>query len=453
MPVYDTNAHFYDEQLRRYLLQFIRLFGGLHIQTGKGKDGTRQFRKVPTRLADMNRQVAAIISNNSENTIKAAPFMVAYISAMQPDRSRTLNPTFQESLQVVEKAVDPQTNAYVDRPGKRTSVSRMMPAPYVLTCNVDIITTNTDNKFQLLEQILSTFNPSIEIQSNTSPIDWTSLTVVELSDITYSSRGIPLGTDPAIDVATLVFTMPIWISPPVKVSRQILINNIISDLHNMPDEDISGYYDYFGDVQHISQHIYNPVNNSIRVDGTHVKLVGNYTGEEIETNQLYDWQELFRTYGSEIGDGISRVVLRQASDVEDSSSDVVVYISKVNGEPNKVTYTIDTGTLPANDYTVNASIDPTATDPTTLNPSTNDRYLILDNIHNRLATNWGVTANQNDIIQWNGSQWVVLFNSQSTTGTRYLRNNYSSRQFKWNGKEWLDTVQGFYSPGYWRVIT
>ena len=109
--------------------------------------------------------------------------------------------------------------------------------------------------------------------------------------------------------------------------------------------------------------------------------------------------------------------------------------------------------MPANDYTVNASIDPTATDPTTLNPSTNDRYLILDNIHNRLATNWGVTANQNDIIQWNGSQWVVLFNSQSTTGTRYLRNNYSSRQFKWNGKEWLDTVQGFYSPGYWRVIT
>ena len=453
MPVYDTNAHFYDEQLRRYLLQFIRLFGGLHIQTGKGKDGTRQFRKVPTRLADMNRQVAAIISNNSENTIKAAPFMVAYISAMQPDRSRTLNPTFQESLQIVEKAVDPQTNAYIDRPGKRTSVSRMMPAPYVLTCNVDIITTNTDNKFQLLEQILSTFNPSIEIQSNTSPIDWTSLTVVELSDITYSSRGIPLGTDPAIDVATLVFTMPIWISPPVKVSRQILINNIISDLHNMPDEDISGYYDYFGDVQHISQHIYNPVNNSIRVDGTHIKLVGNYTGEEIETNQLYDWQELFRTYGSEIGDGISRVVLRQASDVEDTSSDVVVYISKVDGEPNKVTYTIDTGTLPANDYTVNASIDPTVTDPTTLNPSTNDRYLILDNIHNRLATKWGVTANQNDIIQWNGSQWVVLFNSQSTTETRYLRNNYSSRQFKWNGKEWLDTVQGFYSPGYWRVIT
>ena len=419
-----------------------------------GKDGTRQFRKVPCRLADMNRQVASIISNNSENTIKAAPFMVAYISAMQPDRSRTLNPTFQENLQIVEKEIDPQTNAYIDRPGKRTSVNRLMPAPYVLTCNIDIITTNTDNKFQLLEQILSTFNPSIEIQSNTSPIDWTSLTVVELSDITYSSRGIPLGTDPAIDVATLVFTMPIWISPPVKVSRQVLINNIISDIHNMPDEDISGYYDYFGDVQFISQHIYNPINNSISVDSTHIKLTGQYTADNLTETELFDWTELFKSYGSEIANGISRLILRQASDVEDSTSDVVVYINTTN-DVNKVTYTIDTGTLPANDFTITGAIDPTVTDPTTLNPSTGDKYLILDNIHNRLATpaKWGVTANKNDIIQYNGSQWVVLFDSQSTSSRKYLRNDFSGRQFKWDGKEWLDTVQGFYAPGYWRVIT
>lgn len=452
MPVYDTNAHFYDEQLRRYLLQFLRLFGGLHVQTGKGKDGTRQFRKVPTRLADMNRQVASIISNNSENTIKAAPFMVAYISAMQPDRSRTLNPTFQESVQIVEKEIDPTTNAYIDRPGKRTSVSRLMPAPYVLTCNIDVITTNTDNKFQILEQILSTFNPAIEVQSNTSPIDWTSLTVVELSDITYSSRGIPLGTDPAIDVATLVFTMPIWISPPVKVSRQVLINNIISDIHNMPDEDISGYYDYFGDIQHLSQHIYNPINNSIVVDSTHIKLTGQYTADNLTDTEIYDWTDLFKTYGSEIANGISRLILRRASDVEDSTSDVVVYINTTN-EINKVTYTIDTGTLPANDYTVNATIDPTSTDPATLNNTVGDKYLILDNIHNRLATTWGVTANKNDIIQWNGSSWVVLFDSQSTSNIKYLRNSFSGRQFKWNGTDWLDTVQGTYGPGYWRVIT
>ena len=79
--------------------------------------------------------------------------------------------------------------------------------------------------------------------------------------------------------------------------------------------------------------------------------------------------------------------------------------------------------------------------------------MILDNIHNRLATKWGVTANMNDIIQWNGSNWVVLFDSKSTSDIKYLRNNFSGRQFKWNGKEWLDTVQGFYGPGYWRVIT
>ena len=54
-------------------------------------------------------------------------------------------------------------------------------------------------------------------------------------------------------------------------------------------------------------------------------------------------------------------------------------------------------------------------------------------------------------MEW--SNWVVLFDSKSTSDIKYLRNNFSGRQFKWNGKEWLDTVQGFYGPGYWRVIT
>ena len=52
-------------------------------------------------------------------------------------------------------------------------------------------TSNTDQKLQLLEQILVLFNPALEIQQNDNPVDWTTITTVELTDIQWTSRSIP----------------------------------------------------------------------------------------------------------------------------------------------------------------------------------------------------------------------------------------------------------------------
>ena len=47
------------------------------------------------------------------------------------------------------------------------------------------------------------FNPSLEIQTTDNYIDWTSLSVVNLEGITFSSRTIPTGTESDIDIATI----------------------------------------------------------------------------------------------------------------------------------------------------------------------------------------------------------------------------------------------------------
>ena len=59
--------------------------------------------------------------------------------------------------------------------GNLYSTDRYMPVPYNLTMQVDIWSGNTDQKLQLLEQILILFNPSIQLQQNTNPLDWTSV--------------------------------------------------------------------------------------------------------------------------------------------------------------------------------------------------------------------------------------------------------------------------------------
>ena len=83
---------------------------------------------------------------------------------------------------------------------------------------------------QIIEQIAILFNPSLEIQSTDNYIDWTSLSLIQLTDVTWSSRTVPLGAEEPIDVATLTFEIPIWISPPAKIKRLGVIQKIINSI-------------------------------------------------------------------------------------------------------------------------------------------------------------------------------------------------------------------------------
>ena len=49
--------HFYDNQIRRYILQFVRMFSGFTVKTGrKMNDGTTDYYiRVPSRYGDVSR--------------------------------------------------------------------------------------------------------------------------------------------------------------------------------------------------------------------------------------------------------------------------------------------------------------------------------------------------------------------------------------------------------------
>ena len=76
------------------------------------------------------------------------------------------------------------------------------------------------------------FNPSLEIQTTDNYVDWTSLSVVEIENVNFSSRSIPVGTESEIDIATLGFRTPIYISPPAKVKKLGVITSIIMSIFN-----------------------------------------------------------------------------------------------------------------------------------------------------------------------------------------------------------------------------
>ena len=66
---------------------------------------------------------------------------------------------------------------------------------------------------------------------------------------------------------------------------------------------------------------------------------------------------------------------------------------------------------------------------------------------------WGanIVAYPNDVIEFNGISWKVIFDSRNATGHNYLVNNSNNTQYTFDGVNWSYTYYGTYAPGYWRV--
>ena len=221
---------FYDEQIRRYLLQFTRIFALFQYQSGVDLNGEPILRRVPARYASRDRMVGHILRNNSENVVLSTPFITVWVSNMAIARDRTQSPNFVSTLQVSERKIDPITNQYTGEIGDMYTVQRFMPVPYDLTMQVDIWTTNMEQKLQLLEQIGVLFNPAMDIQSSVNPIDWTALTYTEVTDVNWDSRTIPIGVDSDISISGFTHKLPIWINPPAKLKKQTVIETIITSI-------------------------------------------------------------------------------------------------------------------------------------------------------------------------------------------------------------------------------
>ena len=229
--------YFYDKQFRRYIQQFIRIFAGFQYVKGYTEQGEPVYHTTPVRYGDISRMAAHIQRENSENTLSTVPFISCYVTDLQPDVNKRVFPQFEEKMTVIEKEYNTTTNSYQNKQGSVYTVERHMPVPYTLRMQTDIWTSNTDQKMQLLEQILVLFNPSLNIHTTNNPLDWSSLSVVELVNTQWTNRGIPSGVDDIIDISTLTFELPILINPPAKVNKSSMIHTIITNLHEVATGD------------------------------------------------------------------------------------------------------------------------------------------------------------------------------------------------------------------------
>ena len=447
---------YYSGQIRRFLIQFIRMMSGFQVQLSKNSLGVAAYQQVPIIYGDSSRQVAQIIRGNSENTLSTVPAMSVYINSLNYDRARMLNPTHVSKIQLQERHYNQDTNEWSESRGDSFMVERLMPAPYKLGLKLDIWTSNTEQKLMLVEQIVTLFNPDCEIQNTDNYVDWTSLSTVFINDTNWTSRNVPMGADDSIDVATITFELPIWLSPPAKVKKLGVIQRVFSDVYDTNGQLVSEITD-LSTATLMTRTVITPMNVELIYLGNTLKLLKakNETGPG-------SWKELLDQYGKFVS-GISQIRLWQDGTQTEA-------IGTVAYHPTDVTLLLLTpfiDTFPANNLDpINSIIDPlSVTITSTLtSPVTGYRLLILNDIgstNNAVATgpelwrgtdNTDLVAKENDIIEYNGTHWFVSFSAASASNIKYLTNLTDGVQYKFVTSNWLKSVEGHYGNETWRIV-
>ncbi len=268
-------------------------------------------------------------------------------------------------------------------------------------------------------------------------------------------------TEDPIDIMTLTFTLPVWISMPAKVLKLGVIHTVIASIYDQDQLDYIAENDDFllGTRMRITPHGYKVllIDNQLQILRSNVTDEGNTDLSEptmLEDSTL-TWQPVIEEYG-QLRNGISQMRLRNVV----NDSEIIGTISYHPIDDRILLIDLDVDTLPESTLQpVLAVIDPLRSGPGEGLPvsATGQRYLLTDDlgaeINNPAAAAWGpVVAKANDIIEYSGSNWFVAFDAAASESHQYVTNLNTTLQYKWDHENWLRSYEGLYEGGDWALV-
>jgi len=232
-----AETYFYNNQLRSYIVQFAAIFQGIQVQVGSRDGSDPALIYVPVKNASSDRVVAAIKGENTQNKPIRLPIMAFQLASvdMAPERRHGIGQT--------------RRNTYVPTggliPNDITVEEQHMPIPYNSSFELTIWASNQDQHYQIMEQILSLFDPILQIQKTDDVFDWTKITTVELMDIRFDEN-VPSGADRRTIQSTLSFSVPIHLSVP-GIKHKKFVENIYMRIGAI-GTNVTNSYDIIADL-------------------------------------------------------------------------------------------------------------------------------------------------------------------------------------------------------------
>lgn len=502
--------YFYDGQIKRIIAQFMRVFSGF-----QWKSVTGELKTVPVSYGDISRQVAHIIKENSENKMPTVPKISCYMTDLEMDRKRLADATFVSKVNIRERRYtedETGNRTYQNIQGGNYTVERLMPTPFTLHMKTDIWTSNIEQKLQLFEQIIVLFNPSLEIQANDNFLDWSSLSVVNLKSISPSSKMIPQGIETEIDVLSMAFDMPIWISPPAKVKKLGIIQKIITNvftednqidiIDELIEDQTPGTFQVVTESHRVLL-LKSQNDNLFQYDLTIIRDHNNldFTAKT-ETANIEDWHRYINLRGGwkpgsqiifKLPNGYELIGVFYYNDLEadklvvefdpetlpkntlfDSNGNIKGFDSNGN--------IIETGSFDENTASgfIDAIIDPLKYNPIEVyrkkeNIPIGLRLLILNDIGSKENEDgpdaWGEYPRNTplsdkfkksdgiflseSIIEYDGEKWNLIFDpSKEYDIPIFIQNTNTMIKYRWDVQSatWLKAFEGIYEPKSWSMI-
>lgn len=210
----NKQSYYYDKQIYRYVLQFMSIFSVFQVSVGKRDDGVGEgLADVPIHYSSQDRITHAIMAHNTQNTPVSLPAFSVYVKDIE------LAPDLRKGVGVEKR------NAYVPVGGLLQDdvkvVHQRQPVPYYLKLELGIYVSNVDQHLQILEQILSIFDPMITIQTSDGLFDTTRITTVELTNVNLDDITSMDNTNRVIK-STLTFRLPIYLALPADVRDDVV---------------------------------------------------------------------------------------------------------------------------------------------------------------------------------------------------------------------------------------
>ena len=191
-------------------------------------------------------------------------------------------------------------------------------------------------------------------------------------------------------------------------------------------------------------------------------------GENGQTG-VEEWTEYFKAIPGKYTAGVTQLQLKRT----DLASSVNGTVAINELDPTQLIVNWDTDTIPSNTVfegptktsgTIDYIIDPMKFNPTQ-SKQTGIRLLVLNAIGSSENTdgpdawknddNSDFSAGANDIIEWNGSAWEIVFDASANAENNivYTTNLNTGVQYKYVDDEWILSFEGEYHNGSWRIVT
>jgi hypothetical protein len=262
---------------------------------------------------------------------------------------------------------------------------------------------------------------------------------------------------------TMKFSVPIWISSPARVKKLGVVEKIIASVFDAQGDAVEAITN--SDLLLGTRQKFTPYNYQVLLVGNKLQIL-KYSAVVDQPNQSPElpdsppsnefWPAVINMYGA-FRSGITQIRLNSQWD---ETVDIIGTVSYDPSDERFMLFDVDTDTIPQNTLPpIDAVIDPLLSGPGTGLPTAvaGQRYLILndigsvDNIEPAVA--WGsVTAVANNIIEFDGNDWIVAFDSTTGTNIQYTTNITTGLQYLWTGDQWVKSYEGLYPSGQWSIV-